>query len=156
MSLVIGVLAVKMGPKTSPVLLTVGSYTCPCPFGQGVPNGPSASVILHVCASVLILEVAGLVLIWQKTSRQCGQQVCQGETEDFLKEPKHSAVGEALSWGPEKVRDLPKVSQSIRSTGRLRGQDPRWQLCVPGPVELLHGLLGWDSWTYEVHRSPME
>ena len=85
-----------MGPKATPPSLAVGSYTYPCPFGQGVPSGPSASVILHVCECILILEVAYLVLIWQETSRQCGQQVCQEETDEFLKELKHSAVG-----GPE-------------------------------------------------------
>lgn len=154
MSLLNGVLAVKMGPKATPLPLAVGSYTCPCPSGQGVPNGPSASIILHVCASVLILEVADLVLIWQKTSRQCGQQVCQGETDDFLKERKDSAVG-----GPELgPREGERLAQgfTVRSTSRLRCQDPGWQLCVPCPVELLHGLLGWNSWTCEVQGSPVE
>lgn len=88
LSLLTGVLVVQMGPKATPPSLAVGCYTCPCLFGQGVPSGPSASVILHVCESVLVLEVAYLVLIWQETSRQCGQQVCQGETDEFLKEPK--------------------------------------------------------------------
>lgn len=57
-------------------------------FGLGVPNGASASVILYVCESLLIWEVFYLVLIRQKTSRQCGQQVCQEKIDEFLKEPK--------------------------------------------------------------------
>lgn len=51
-------------------------------------NGASASVILYVCESLLIWEVFYLVLIRQKTSRQCGQQVCQEKIDEFLKEPK--------------------------------------------------------------------
>lgn len=54
----------------------------------GVPNGPSASVILHVCESLLIWDVFYLVLISQKISRQCGQQVYQEKIDEFLKKPK--------------------------------------------------------------------
>lgn len=70
----------------------MGSCVGLSPFRLGAASGPSASVILHVCKSVLILEVAYLVLIWQKTSRQRGQQVCQGKTDEFLKEPKDQVL----------------------------------------------------------------
>lgn len=50
----------EVGQEAVKPALAVGSRVRPCPFGLGVPSGPSASVILHVHASALILEVSGL------------------------------------------------------------------------------------------------
>lgn len=88
-----GVLAVKTRPgqcghHPSSALPDCGLLHMSLPFGLGVSSGPCASVILHVYESLPILAVVYLVLIRQKTSREHGQQVCQDETDEFLKKSK--------------------------------------------------------------------
>lgn len=65
-----------------------------------------------------------MVLIWQETSRQCGPQVCQGESDEFLKEPKDSAIG-GPELGPREGEGLAQcltVSQQHQVTEGPRSQ----------------------------------